>query len=72
MGSAIGDANGVDLNSASREELDRIGGLGEDRTRRIVENRPFNSWDDLRQVEGFGGTLVEDLKGAGATLGGRH
>ncbi len=70
MTGAIGVANNVDLNSASAEELDRIGGLGHERVQRIVENRPFRSWEDLRRVEGFGGTLVEDLKNAGATLGG--
>ena len=70
MTSAIGNAQGVDLNSASAEELDRVGGLGKDRVQRIIENRPFRSWDDLRGVEGFGGTLVDDLKNAGANLGG--
>lgn len=69
MSSAIGNAQGVDLNSASPEDLDRVGGLGRDRVERIVQNRPFRSWDDLRDVEGFGGTLVEDLRNAGATLG---
>ncbi len=68
MTSAIGDARGVDLNKASPEELDRIGGLGHDRVQRIVENRPFDSWEDLQKVEGFGRTLVEDLKQHGATL----
>jgi hypothetical protein len=65
MASAIGNAQGVDLNSASAEELDKVGGLGEDRVRRIVENRPFRSWEGLEKVEGFGETLVADLKRAG-------
>lgn len=71
MKSAIADAKGVDLNSASPEELDRIGGLGHERVQRIIQNRPFRSWDDLKRVEGFGDKLVEDLKNAGATLGGQ-
>ena len=57
MASAIGNACGVDLNTASAEELDRVGGLGEDRVRRLIENRPFRAWDDLKRVEGFGGTI---------------
>jgi competence protein ComEA len=69
MTSAIGDAQGVDLNTASAEQLDRVGGLGNDRVQRIIQNRPFRSWDDLKRVEGFGDTLVEDLKKKGATLG---
>jgi DNA uptake protein ComE-like DNA-binding protein len=32
--------------------------------------RPFQSWEDLKSLEGFGGKLVNDLKNAGATLGG--
>lgn len=71
MASAIAGADGVDLNSATPEELDRIGGLGRDRVQRIVQNRPFRSWEDIENVEGFGRKLVEDLRNAGATLGNR-
>lgn len=58
MTSAIGNTKGINLNTASAEDLDRVGGLGHDRVRRIIENRPFRSWVDLRK--------------AGATIGGRH
>jgi DNA uptake protein ComE-like DNA-binding protein len=68
MPGAIGDAKNVDLNKASQQELEQVGGLGPDRARRIIQNRPFNSWDDLRKVEGFSDTLVNDLKQAGATI----
>ncbi len=46
-----------------------MGGLGRERAQRIVENRPFRSWDDLKRVEGFSDKLVDDLRQAGATLG---
>ena len=69
MGNAIGDAQGVNLNTAPPQELERIGGLGDQRAQRIVENRPFNSWEDLKRVEGFSDKLVQDLQEAGATLG---
>jgi DNA uptake protein ComE-like DNA-binding protein len=69
MTQAIGDAKGIDLNSASAEQLDRVGGLGQDRVRRLIQNRPFRSWDDLRRLDGFGGTLVDDLRKAGAMIG---
>lgn len=71
MPGAIGDAKGVDLNTASEEELERVGGLGRERARRIVQNRPFRSWDDLKKIEGFSDKLIEDLKQAGATIGGK-
>jgi len=72
MTSAIGDAKGIDLNRASAEELDRVGGLGQERARRIIESRPFRSWDDLKRVEGFSDKLVDDLRTAGAALGGEQ
>ncbi len=34
---AIGKASGVDLNSADEQELERVGGLGRERARRIIE-----------------------------------
>src|SRR5262249_6099543 len=57
MTSAIGDAESVDLNSASAEELDRIGGLERERVDQIIKSRSFSSWSDLQRAEGFGGTL---------------
>lgn len=45
MAGAIGNAKGATLNSASREELKRIGGLGHERVERVVPSRPFDSWD---------------------------
>jgi len=69
MAGAIGNADGVDLNKASEQDLQRVGGIGEERAKRIVENRPFQSWEDLKKVEGFNEKLVEDLKQYGATLG---
>jgi predicted DNA-binding helix-hairpin-helix protein len=73
MPGAIGDAHGVDLNTANQQDLERVGGLGPDRARRIIQQRPFQSWDDLKKkVEGLSDTLVDDLKRAGATIGGRQ
>jgi DNA uptake protein ComE-like DNA-binding protein len=69
MPGAIGNARGVDLNTASQEELEQVGGLGRERAQRIIENRPIRSWDDLKNIEGFSDKLVEDLRQAGATLG---
>lgn len=72
MPGAIGDAKGVDLNSASREELERVGGLGRDRAERLIQARPLRSWDDVKRIEGFSATLVNDLREAGARVGGER
>lgn len=71
MSSAIGDAKGVDLNSASVEDLEQVGGLGRARAQRIVDARPLESWDDVKRIEGFSDKLVDDLQRAGATVGSR-
>jgi competence protein ComEA len=57
-GDAIGDAKGVNLNTASEDELARVGGLGRERAQRIIQNRPFRSWDDVKQIDGFGDRLA--------------
>lgn len=69
MSSAIGDAKGVDLNTASQDELEKVGGLGRDRAARIVHSRPLNGWDDVKRIEGFSDKLVQDLQQSGATIG---
>jgi DNA uptake protein ComE-like DNA-binding protein len=69
MSSAIGDARSVDLNAASEQDLEKVGGLGRERAERIVQSRPFQNWDDVKAIEGFNDKLVQDLKSSGATLG---
>jgi Helix-hairpin-helix motif len=68
VSSAIGSANGVNLNKANPEQLEKVGGLGRERAERIVRQRPFDKWEDLKRIEGFSDKLVNDLKNSGATL----
>ena len=73
MAGAIGDGKGVDLNAASADQLDRVGGLGQRAgAANHGKTRPFRSCDDLCKVEGFNETFVDDLKSACAKLGGRR
>jgi DNA uptake protein ComE-like DNA-binding protein len=71
MADAIGNARGIDLNSASEQDLENVGGLGKERAERLVRARPFNSFDDLKRIEGFSDKLVSDLRDSGATIGSR-
>lgn len=71
MSSAIGNAKNVDLNTASEQDLENVGGLGRERAGRIVQSGPFESWEEVKGIEGFSQKLVDDLKGAGAMIGGR-
>jgi len=61
-------ARHIDRNRASEEELSQVKQIGPERARSIVENRPFESWDDLKEVPGFNDRLIEDLKRNGFTI----
>jgi competence protein ComEA len=56
----------VNLNTASHDELLAVPGIGPTKAQAIVEHRkangPFASVDDLKQVKGFRGKLVERLR----------
>lgn len=59
----------LDLNHAGEEQLDQEVGLGPERARRLVESRPFASWDDVVRIEGFTQAVVDELRSRGAELG---
>ena len=56
----------VDLNTATRDELVSVPGIGPTKAQAIVDHRtangPFKSVDDLRDVKGFRGKLVDRLR----------
>lgn len=56
----------VNINTASKEELTALNGIGPVKAEAIVqyrkENGPFKSVDDLKKVYGIGDTLVARLK----------
>lgn len=56
----------IDINSASRAELELLPGVGEVLAREIVADRerngPFRSVDDLDRVKGIGAVTVERLR----------
>lgn len=56
----------VNLNTATRDELLAVPGIGPAKAQAIVEHRkahgPFASVDDLKEVKGFRAKLVEKLK----------
>ena len=64
----------LDLNTASAEDLLEIEGVSAEQARALVHYREkrggFESWEDVQQVAGFGGGLLETLRHA-ATIGAR-
>ena len=56
----------VDINTATKEELDSLKGIGPVKAQAIVDyrskNGPFKSVDDLKNVPGIGPKTLEDIR----------
>lgn len=56
----------ISINSATKEELQSLSGVGESKAVAIIkyreENGPFNSLEDIMNVSGIGNSLFEKIK----------
>ena len=61
------DAELIDINQATEEQLLQLPGIGPTRARDIIqyrqENGPFDKIEDIQNVPGIGQTTFENLKG---------
>jgi len=68
-------AAAVEVNTATRAQLEQLPGLGVAMTERILQargERPFADWDDLAaRVAGIGGKRAEQLHRQGLTVNGK-
>lgn len=60
--SASCDSGQIDINSASATELDKLEGVGETIAKNIIDARPFDSVDDLIDVERIGPITLDKIK----------
>jgi competence protein ComEA len=67
---ATGQAR-VEVNTASRAELESLPGLGPALVQRLLDGRPFGSWADLMQrVPGVKAATAKRLSAAGLRVAG--
>jgi competence protein ComEA len=52
----------VDINKASKEELDALPGLGEARSEAIIKGRPYTRKDDLIRKKIIPSNVYKDIK----------
>ncbi|MBC2080810.1 hypothetical protein HCA99_16380 [Listeria booriae] len=58
---ATGESS-IDINTATKEQLETITGIGGVLSQRIIENRPYKTLDDLLKVKGIGEKILQKIK----------
>lgn len=52
----------VNINSASKDGLDSLPGIGPSTAQKIIDARPFTSIEDIKNVSGIGDSTYEEIK----------
>ncbi len=59
----------VNINTASLEELSSLPKIGDERAQMLIDERPFDSWEEIDELPGFDEKLVQDIQKSGGYLG---
>ncbi|HED05910.1 MAG TPA: hypothetical protein ENI61_04415 [Ignavibacteria bacterium] len=59
------EKNQININNASKEELDNLRGIGLVKAQAIIDSRIFNSVNDLIKVKGIGNITLNKIKEQG-------
>ena len=52
----------VNINTASKEELMSLKGIGEAKAQAIIDARPFKMPEDIKNIKGIGDKIYEGIK----------
>lgn len=52
----------INPNTADKEELVKLSGVGHELAQRIIEGRPYQRIEDLQRVNGIGSAMIEELR----------
>jgi len=63
--SALCEEGQIDINKASKEELDDLYGIGPVKAEEIINSRPFESVNELIEVSGIGNITLNKIKEQG-------
>jgi competence protein ComEC len=58
----------ININTATKEELASLPKIGEERAQTLIEERPFDSWDEIDELPGFDEGLIEDIQKGGGYI----
>ncbi len=62
-GTTGGQAGGkININTASQSEIETLSGIGPSKAQGIIENRPYDSIEDIQKVPGIGEVTFQKLK----------
>ena len=59
----------ININTASMEELASLPKIGDERAQTLMDERPFDSWDEIDELPGFDEGLIRDIQKGGGYLG---
>ncbi|WP_245832978.1 MBL fold metallo-hydrolase [Oceanobacillus timonensis] len=59
----------IDLNRASKEDLTAIIHIGEERAAQIIDERPFDSLEEIEKINGLGPSRIADIESEGYICG---